>query len=62
ASVLAACDVHQRMGENVRNMLKQEGLTMPEDLPVAESIKICEKRLKDLEKERDKLRLQDETK
>lgn len=40
---------HYQVGAKVRQTIKELGGTMPEDLPVAESIKIVEKKKKELE-------------
>lgn len=39
---------HYQVGAKVRQTIKELGGTMPEDLPVAESIKIVEKKKKQL--------------
>ena len=39
---------HREVGEKVRNTIKTLGGTMPEDLPVAESIKVSKKRIKSI--------------
>jgi len=44
--VRRACHVHNRMGKRVRGNLIEENLTMPEDMPAADSIKAAQKRLK----------------
>ncbi len=46
AGVKRAMEVHHRMGNKVRNLLAEEGLDMPEEMPTADSIKSAEKRLK----------------
>jgi len=38
-SVMRACEIHKKMGQDVRNLLKQTGVMMPEDMPVVPSIK-----------------------
>lgn len=40
---------HYQVGAKVRQTIKELGGTMPEDLPVAESIKLVEKKKKQLE-------------
>ena len=40
---------HYQVGAKVRQTIKELGGTMPEDLPVAESIKIVEKKKRELE-------------
>lgn len=50
ATVVRACQIHRKMGEDVRNLLEQNGLDMPEDLPTTSSIKEAEKRLRNNEK------------
>lgn len=52
-----ANQVHRQIGAKVRKAIKDIGGTMPEDLPVAESIKKLErkeKRLKQIKGNRDK--------
>lgn len=41
---------HKQVGEKVRNTIKSLGGTMPEDLPVVESIKVAKKRIKESKK------------
>ncbi len=43
----ASCDTHYKMGKDIRNFIKKQGGTMPEDLPTPE------KSLKELEKYND---------
>lgn len=49
-TVMRACEVHKKMGKSVRGQLQSHGLDMPEDLPVTDSIKDAEKRLRDHQK------------
>ncbi len=48
--VKRACEIHKRFGEKVRDFLQENDLTLPEDQPVADSIKDAEKRLKNHQK------------
>lgn len=48
AGVKRACEIHHRMGQSVRAYLAEYNLTMPEDLPKADSIKDAQRRLKQL--------------
>ncbi len=47
ATVIRACQIHKKMGEDVRGLLEQNGLDMPENLPAADSIADARKRLRD---------------
>ena len=53
-SVVRACGIHYKMGQHVRASLEELDLTMPEDMPVAPSIKEAHKRLRQIEKEKDR--------
>lgn len=46
SGVKRACEVHKRMGGMVRDDLIEVGSEMPEDMPVLDSIKAAQKRLK----------------
>lgn len=49
-NVPRACEIHKRMGERVRSDLVELDLDMPEDLPMTDSIKSAQKRLREHQK------------